>query len=211
MFAPHVSLRPLAVLAVALSTSAAIGCGAGTPAPAPADKTDAAPSLVGRWRSACTQTGDAQSITLDFDIGPSEWKLDYVTYGDATCSAAFVTAHIEGPYEVGARSAVAGAFEGRFGFTKKTLTPDVDAAVGFLGSPQGCGGGAFKVGVATDVLDSGCAGLGQYPRARCGADFDLVSVEGNTLRFGERPKDNDMCTEAKRPKALASLGMARVL
>ena len=203
-------------LTMFLASAALSACGAATPGPAvgtpgPAAEAAAAPDISGHWKSACTKTGDAQAITLDFKNTKSEWTLDYVTYGDATCTTPFVTVHIEGPYEIGTRSAAAaGAWEGRFGFVKKTVTPHDDAAAAFLGSDKACGSGAFASGKATDVLEKGCAGLGQYPATRCSADHDLVSVDGATLRFGDRPKDNDMCSEAKRPKALSALTMNRV-
>lgn len=205
------------LLAAAVVSMPLIACGESTPSPASPstaekpEKGNAAPAIAGHWKSACTKTGDAQSITLDFTNTKGDWKLDYVTYGDATCKAPFVTVHIEGPYEIGAKSAtVAGAWEGRFGFTKKIVTPHSDAAAGFLGSDKACGAGTFAAGKATDVLEKGCAGLGQYPSSKCSADYDLVSVEGTKLRFGDRPKDNDMCTEGKRPKALSGLAMNRV-
>ena len=64
--------------------------------------------------------------------------------------------------------------------------------------------------VATEVLTEGCPGLGQYPKSQCEADYDLVSVSGDDLRFGSRPADNDMCSADKRPKALAAFASHRV-
>ena len=68
----------------------------------------------------------------------------------------------------------------------------------------------LTVGVAADVLEKGCAGLGQRPGNVCSADYDLVHTDGNTLTFGMRPTDNDMCTADKRPVALSKLSMKRV-
>lgn len=211
-------VRPslFAMLSSGLGALSLAACGAApAPTPASASATDSsrvsAPDLRGHWRSACTKTGDAQSIGLDFVLTEHAWTLDYTTYGDATCAAAFVTVHVEGDYALDRPSdAVPGAWRARFGFAKKTVTPHGAAAAGFLSSDKACGRGGFEDGRATDIAEQGCAGLGQYPVSKCAADFDLVAVDGDALRFGDRPKDNDMCTEDKRPAALAGLVMNRV-
>jgi hypothetical protein len=59
------------------------------------------------------------------------------------------------------------------------------------------------------VLQTGCAGFGQYPGADCPADFDVVKRDGDDLFFGARPADNDMCTAAKRPTALSPVANHR--
>lgn len=152
-----------------------------------------------------------QGFSLTFDLATSTWGLDYAVLGDTACTAPFFTVRIEGPYEVGAPSAtVPGANDARFAFTKKTITPHVDTAAQFLSSAQGCGRPGFAVSQASDVTDLGCAALGQYPRSKCAADYDVVAVSGDVIRFGERPADNDMCTEDKRPKALSQVGSRRV-
>jgi hypothetical protein len=66
----------------------------------------------------------------------------------------------------------------------------------------------LAVGKPAD-LAAGCAGLGQYPLSSCDRDYDLVSIDGDTLRFGERPADNNMCSEEKRPTATAGLAFQR--
>lgn len=178
------------------------------PAPAPAN---AAPELAGRWVSDCVKVSEQQIMKLDFRIAKDTWDLDYTTYADAACQTKFLTVHIEGPYEIGQASATAqGAFNGKFGFTKKTVTPHIDAAAGFLGSEKGCGG-KWVTGAAVDIGEKGCAGLGQRPVGACGADYDLVFTDGKLLTFGDRPADNDMCTEDKRPKALSKLSMKKAV
>lgn len=167
--------------------------------------------VTGHWKSDCLPGQNGQSQSLDFQIAGATWSLDYVTFGDAACATPFVTAHIEGPYEVGAAaSKVPTAHEARFGFTSKTVTPHGAAAVAFLSGLPACGTGSFTDGAPTDVLEKGCAGLGQYPKAQCPADYDLVAVEGDSLTFGARPADNDMCTPEKRPTALAGFASHRV-
>ena len=198
-------LRP----SIALSFVIASACG---PAQAPAASTP--PSLEGHWASACTPSpqpdGSTQSIKLDFTNGKTDWKLDYVTFGDAACATRIVTVSIDGDYALTAPSATtAGAWEARFGFAHKTITPHVDGVANALTGAK-CGTGTWKVGEAEDVLTGGCPAFGQYPKAQCAADFDLVRVDGNKLHFGDRPKDNDMCTAGKRPTALSALEIARL-
>jgi hypothetical protein len=187
------------------------GGGAGAGGQAGAGGAGVAPALIGAWKGDCQPMGQGQSFSLAFDIEPTTWALDYVVYGDAACGAAFVTVHIAGPYEIGGPSAAAaGAFEARFGFAAKTITPANDDAAAFLGSASACGGGSWAAGEATDMLAGGCAGLGQYPAAQCAADYDIVSVVGDELRFGARPADNNMCTPDRRPASLSAAPVRRL-
>lgn len=200
--------RPHCLLVTSILLAA---CGAPGPAPATsADAGDDPPDLRGRWESGCVPDGE-RGLSLAFDIDDATWALDYATFGDAACASPFLTVHIDGPYEVGApSSSVPGAHEARFGFAHKTVTPHGEAAAGFLASESGCGGGTFEDGAPSDVLATGCAGLGQRPGASCGADYDLVSIDAEgRLHFGQRPADNDMCTPERRPTALSPLGLRR--
>jgi len=204
----------LVVACFALGTLVA-ACGGGEPSasnPAATTPTSTATAagldISGRWQSDCLGPQNGSWSRLTFDNSASEWKLDYDSFGDKACTTALGTVHIEGPYRIeGASSAVSGAYEGAFSFSKRTVTPRAQGFADFLGSAGGCGGGAFSVGVAADILEKGCAGLGAYPRARCSGDNDLVRREGTELRFGERPADNDMCTKEKRPGALSKVAL----
>jgi len=195
---------------VLLLLSIVVASGCGTTTGTPVAPVGSAPQLAGDWISPCTSMSATQAFVLDFDIAEETWAIDYVVYGDSTCTNKFLTVHIEGPYEVGAASkVVAGAYDARFAFTQKTITPHSAGAAGFLESDAGCKLAGFAEGVAKDVSESGCAALGQSPIAGCPADFDLVKLDGDSLTFGSRPADNNMCTEAKRPTALASVSTRR--
>lgn len=184
-------------------------CGASSPAHTAPDS-PAAPSVVGRWASPCSPISATQGAVLDFDIAADTWTIDFVVFADAACTTKFATVRIEGPYKIGSPSTrVAGAHEARFGFTRKAITPHLDAAAAFLSSAQGCGQPGFATGVTTDISTTGCAGLGQRPIASCDADHDLVQVAGDRLTFGARPADNDLCSEAKRPTALSTISSVR--
>lgn len=155
-------------------------------------------------------SGDTQSSSLDFDIQADTWSVDYVVYGDKACSAKFLTVHIDGAYEVdGSSTVVPTANDAIFRFSHKLITPASDAAAQFLSSDAGCKLPGFVSGTAKDVSETGCANLGQYPIAKCGADYDLVKVDADAVTFGLRPADNDMCTAEKRPKALSPVSSKR--
>ncbi len=197
---------------VAAFTVALAACGA-SPSSPPASSTRSAPAIDGRWTSACAPSpqadGSTQYLVLDFTIGKSDWKIDYVVHGDAACSVKLLTVTIDGDYALDRPSpSVAGAWEARFGFAHKVMTPHVDGLVQALTGAK-CGAKPWKIGEGQDVYDAGCAAFGQYPKATCPADFDLVKLDAGALHFGDRPKDNDMCTPAKRPSAISSLALPK--
>lgn len=204
----------ITLTATATATALAAGCGGGKDSlragPDAGQGAGAGPDIRGRWVSPCVPQEGGQSFSLDFDIAEARWALDYAAFGDGDCQVPFLTVHIEGPWEVERPSAaVEGAFEARFGFSEKTVTPHMEAAAGFLASEAGCNRDEFAEGQATSIYDAGCAGLGQYPRAQCDADHDLVALAGGGLQFGARPADNDMCGPDRRPTALSGLPLAR--
>ncbi len=166
-----------------------------------------APALAGRWLSPCFDQGDGTFAMLDFDLSDEAWSLDYRVHGDETCSSPLVTVRIEGPYTIEGRSDVDEAWDAVFGFDAKTITPHAQPLVDALDG-AGCGREPWAVDV-TQSIDDGCAAFGQYPLDSCAADYDLVSRDGDTLRFGNRPPDNDMCTAERRPHELSPLAMAR--
>lgn len=166
------------------------------------------PSLVGRWASDCIAASPQQVFRLEFELDATRWKLDYRAFADGACGTPFLTVHIEGAYELTGPSAeVAGASHARFGFAVRNVTPHLEAAAQFLASNAGCDRAGFAVGVATDILEQGCAGLGAYPLAACPAELDLAWREATTLRLGARPADGNLCTEDRRPKALSPVAL----
>lgn len=173
-----------------------------------------APALAGQYLSACTPQPQADGSTsyfkLDFDLSATRWTLDYIVFADEACATKALTVNIEGPYEQTAPSSdVEGAWEGRFAFDAKTMTPHVDFMVQTLSSIPGCGSGDWELDKASDISQQGCAAFGQYPISMCGADYDLVKVTDAGLQFGARPADNKMCEPAKRPTALSPLVSVR--
>lgn len=183
-----------------------------SPSPAALDATAGsdsgrAPELAGSYSSDCLPSpqadGSTQYLRLDFALTETRWDLDYIVHGDDACSVRLVTVSIAGPYSLERPSpTVQDAWEARFAFDTKTIRPEVDGLRDYLNSLEPCGESEFETGVAQDVYTAGCPALGQYPRARCSADYDLVRLDADGLHFGARPADNDMCEPARRPTEL---------
>jgi hypothetical protein len=193
-------------LACALNLFACVSKESVQPIPPSSDS----PDLTGRWTSDCNSASATQGATLDFEFTKSDWAVDYTVFADKQCSAKFLTVRISGPYLIGDKSStVVGAYEARFGFSSKTITPHIDAAAQFLTSAAGCGQAGFASGRGMDIGMTGCPNLGQRPIADCGADYDLVKIELGRVIFGDRPADNNMCTEALRPKVLSKVSSIR--
>ena len=164
------------------------------------------PSLAGRWRSPCFAQGDGTFARLDFDLGAETWALDYRVNGDEACTVPLVTVAIEGSYALEGPAAVEGAWNAIFGFDSKTITAHAQPLVEALDA-AGCGSEPWSLDVSQSVAQ-GCAPFGQYPLKTCAADYDLVARDGDALRFGQRPSDNDMCGPERRPTQLSSLVLA---
>lgn len=169
------------------------------------------PSVAGHWSSACVAQPQADGSTLyaTLDLtgnGPDRWALTYTLHGDAGCTAKLAAIAIRGSYEVTGPAAVAGAWNARFGFDDKTITPYAQPIADALTAAH-CGGSPWQLGVAQSVYAGGCTAFGQYPQAQCTADYDLLDVEGATLHFGNRPADNNMCTPDRRPMQLSAIAL----
>ncbi|MEM9067810.1 MAG: hypothetical protein AAGE52_04865 [Myxococcota bacterium] len=136
--------------------------------------------------------------TFTFEDG--RWTLDFVLALDPALEQPVFRFRTHGTYEVLRPSAnVDEAFDALFFEDAKYLTLETrDPALAEAFGLAACG---LTPGVERDVSLEGCAGW--RPVAECNEDHDLLSLtaEGG-VRFGVRPRDNDMCTEDKRPTAL---------
>jgi hypothetical protein len=194
------SANPIVLLALT-------ACGSSHPATSPPGS---ALDVAGHWVSDCTTTPDSKGyFTMDFHNTTDHWQLAYVVFGDAKCATPLVAVDITGPYTIGGASpTVSGAHEAVFEFDKKSITPKAQPLADALNGMPECGGG-FAVGSAHDVYERGCPGFGQYPHSACAADYDVIWREGDQLRFGQRPADNNMCSADRRPAALSPLILRR--
>ena len=190
---------------------AAVADKAKKPDPNADAKASLAKSMVGQWQSACFPA-NGSFAQLSFDVKAEQWHLDYKSFSDKECKNVTTTAKISGPWKLTQPSKVGeGVYEAEFGFAQRTITAHVDGAAKFLAGLKPCGGeGAFEVGKAKSIQVEGCPGLGMYPAAKCGTDFDIAAVKNGQLFFGERPKDNNMCSADKRPTKLMQYGLKRI-
>jgi len=167
--------------------------------------------VTGHWLSTCVAQPQADGSTLyaTLDLtgtGSDRWALTYTLHDDAACTAKLVAITIRGSYEVAGPATVAGAWDARFGFDDKTITPYAQPIADALATAH-CGDAPWQLGVAQSVYAGGCAAFGQYPQAQCTPDYDLLDVAGATLHFGNRPADNNMCTPDRRPAQLSSIAL----
>jgi hypothetical protein len=166
---------------------------------AAADDRAALANLHGTWSSPAPEPWYGGWGTRRFTFEAGRWSLVFTHALDAAMTRPSFVFRTHGPYTVGAESAaVPGAFEAVFGEEAKLVTlMTSDAAVIAAFGFAGCG---LVPGVEVDVSARGCAGW--KPVAECGEDHDLLALGAAGLHFGVRPRDNDMCTAARRPTAL---------
>jgi hypothetical protein len=157
-------------------------------------------ALSGTWTSPAPEPWYGAWGTRSFTFSDGRWSLDFLFALDPAMAHPVFRFRTGGPYAVGAASAaVPGAFEAVFGETTKHLTLlTTDAALAARMGLAECG---LTVGVEADISVRGCASW--KPVAVCGEDHDLLALDpAGRLRFGVRPRDNDMCTPDRRPTAL---------
>lgn len=201
--------RVVAVLALVVVAVAVSACPGDSKRPDPHVIPLAPPPIAGGWSSACFAVQNADGTDgfakTEFDIQPSTWALDLSFYGDDACASRLGTVHVDGPWVIERPSTILpGAFEARFDFATRTVTPHVDGFIAFLQS-MSCGKPPYAKGATQDILAAGCPAMGFQPQPSCASDFDVVFVNGSSLQFGQRPADNNLCTADKRPKALGGV------
>lgn len=136
--------------------------------------------------------------TFTFDKGA--WTLVFTLSLDPAQKMQVFQFRTVGTYTVGAKSkAVPGAYEAVFSENRKYLTLKTEDQK--LASAFGFADCGLTPNQERDISETGCAAW--KPVRLCPADHDLLSLDAQGgLSFGERPRDNDMCTPDKRPKKL---------
>jgi hypothetical protein len=191
-------------LLATLATLSTVACGGAKTHVKPAD-------LSGRWDSPTCEAlpnGDGTNsyIQRHFQLTEADWTLNMTAFGDAQCQVKLFSARVRGPYTLVQDSQkVEGATEGDFRFNERFMTAHVQDLAGAFNASK-CGAGDWTVGVEQAVPN---ACLFFQPLASCGADHDVVKVDGDKLFFGQRPADNDMCSPDKRPQALGTLPVVK--
>lgn len=202
------------VFALTLSGSALTGCtsestgdtGDGGGATSSSPQALTGKDVAGRWVSVGCEAypngqGGENYLTRDFTLTETEWDLELTIFGDEACSYPLFTSNIHGPFTLGGLSEkVEGATEGTFGLDENDWTA-LDAGMAEAFTMSGCGAGAWEVGKAQDVTGTGCIGVA-HVESECPEEYDVVSVEGDSLFFGERV--TDMCKVDGRPAKLGA-------
>jgi len=194
----------LSALALGACNSSSSGTGGGTTSAGPQALTGK--DVAGHWMSkGCESYPDGKGgnnyLTRDFTLTEKDWNLSLTIFGDAECKTALFSSKIHGPFTLGELSAkVDGATEGQFGITTNEWTAHVQAMADTFAQAQ-CGSGKWEVEKAQDVTATGCIGVA-HKASECPEEYDIVSVEGDQLFFGQRI--TDMCKEDGRPAGLAS-------
>lgn len=163
------------------------------------DAAMAIPSLVGLWVSDCA-AGDekGQFRRLTYNIGVDTWALRSETFADAKCSKRKVLLEMAGTYELeGESQTVKGAWDTASAISSRALTADDKPTATKLG--KACKA-KLVPGVATDILASGCAALGELPADKLCTEHDLAGADEarGELHTGLRGKD-DLCAPERRP------------
>ncbi|MEM9191071.1 MAG: hypothetical protein AAGF12_17955 [Myxococcota bacterium] len=135
-----------------------------------------------------------------FTFEDGQWTLDFVLALDPELQRPVFRFRTHGDYRVLRPSAaVDEAFDALFFEDAKYLTIETDdpGLIEAFGLAS-CG---LAPGQEHDISMQGCAGW--LPVAECNEDHDLLSLtDSGGVRFGVRPRDNNMCTEDRRPTAL---------
>jgi hypothetical protein len=169
---------------------------------APAARADDAATLAtlsGTFVSPSVEDWYGGYGTREFIFRDGQWQLIFTHALDPAMTQRTFQFRTGGGYAItGPSKAVPGAYEATFDedwkhVTLLTTIPEVIAGMGMAA----CG---LTPNLETDISATGCAAW--RPVAECGQDHDLLALDGTGLRFGQRPADNDMCTQDKRPTAL---------
>jgi hypothetical protein len=166
---------------------------------------ETAAAMRGFWEQARCQVqareGRRTGARSAFAIFDREWGISFTQYEDPDCRTRVLTAVLRGTYEPTAASAhVPGAVEVTFRFSHKSLTVFDPALVDRLNSGL-CGARRWELGVPQDITSTGCLSIESV--AACPQEYDLASVDGETLSLGERPEPGrNICAEDRRPRRL---------
>lgn len=135
-----------------------------------------------------------------FSFEKDRWSLDFTLSLDPFGKVPVFSFRTFGRYEVLKPSkVVSGAWDAIFYEDKKFVTlhtkqKELIDAFGFTPCK-------LEFGIEKDISETGCSVWA--PVSVCNEDHDLLALtETGGLRFGERPKDNNMCKKENRPTSL---------
>ena len=154
------------------------------------------PNLVGQWKGPCAADGKVHRQTVHVYTA-DRWDVRTGEFSDAACTKRLSEQHRGGTYAFGAESpAVETAWDVTFTVDVREITADDKKRAKAIG--KACGVKLAARGTA-DVLAKGCPKLGI---AACTTEYDVVALEGDKLRLGQRTAEADGCAADKRATAL---------
>lgn len=167
-------------------------------------------SATGSWESAtCEQFPQPDGSTLymqrNVEIETERWALEVTTFADPDCSFALLDIGVAGDLLIeGASEVVEGAWDISFGHDDLWMAPRNEQSAGMLSGAQ-CGAAAWSIDERQDVSDNGCLFLPSV--TACPAEYDLLALTGDELRFGLRMAN--LCDPANRPAQLEYAPLVR--
>jgi hypothetical protein len=167
------------------------------------DEDETAPP-VGTWAFSCRElfpgaglyfAGTNTTTANDWEI-----KLAFSTSAGG-CATPIMRFRAHGPQMVGGPvDEPEGATAIDFIVTARYLTLHDEAARGVLAT-LGCDASGFALEQEVNLNAMGCGGFAASLQA-CPADYDIFTIEGDTLYIGKRPAQGDICAPERRPTEL---------
>jgi hypothetical protein len=159
---------------------------------------------VGTWAFSCRELfpGAGLYFAGTNTTTASDWEIRLAFSATAGgCAAPIMSFRAHGPLTVGDPVEVpAGATAIDFIVTARYLTLHDEAARGVLAT-LGCDASGFALGAEVNLNAMGCGGFAASLQA-CPADYDIFTIEGDTLYIGKRPAQGDICAPERRPTEL---------
>lgn len=168
--------------------------------------------MAGAWLSeSCEalQSSTGSGATRNFAkrgarFSDNEWVMDITVFGDPACQLRLFTVRVEGDYVVG-QASVQGSREIIMRFLRKSAAAHEPSIVQSFNKAR-CGATEWRVEIPQDISQSGCITTRPI-NEDCRADYDIVRVEGNKLRFGLR--QTNLCRSDLRPKQLSPYALIK--
>lgn len=178
----------------------------------PAPGFDAA-ALDGVWESERPERidradGTSVYLTRRFTFREGTWRIRFTVTSDADGGAPLFSGDFSGTFTIAEYTPLSDAFEARFFFSQRTLTPGNEEIAAAMDA-AGCGTMPWRTGAAQDVHELGCEPFRVYPSAACRGEYDLIRLRGDRLFFGARPADGNLCSESRRPITLTKRAVIR--
>ncbi len=180
---------------------------------APQEPTFDSSRLDGEWKSAQPERvervdGSIVYLIREFEFREGTWEIHFSVASDADGGDVMFSGNFGGRFELGQYTPLLDAFEARFYFAHRTLTPGNEQIAVAL-NDAGCGQEPWQEGIAQDVHDEGCVSFRVYPFSDCDGEYDIAAPSGDRLLLGTRPAAGNLCSDSNRPIELTHHALIR--